>query len=113
MNNKFPKHASREQSIKILNLIRGYEANIPDTFKVIPFEIGDIFSYLPHDITFNGHRGDLAITSVDISYFSVGSSWEHILIHFESIPIGGNIYDAFIKMLEWLDENNLLKHYNE
>lgn len=113
MKNKFPKYASREQSIKIWNLIRGYDIDVPNNAEVVPATVGDMFIYLPHEITFNGHRGDLAITSVDISYFSVGASWEHVLVHFESIPISGDIYDSFIKILEWLKENNLLKTYND
>ena len=74
------------------------------------FNLRDIFKYLPEQITYNGHRGDLAVTPMDISYFSIGGGWEHILVHFENIPVGGNIYDAFYKMLVWLKENNLLKN---
>lgn len=110
--NKFPRFASREQSIKIWNLIRGYDVNVSDSDEVIRVTVSDIFTYLPKDITYNEHRGDLAVTPVDIAYFSVGGSWEHILVHFEDIPIGGDVYDAFIKMLSWLKDNNLIKPYN-
>lgn len=81
----------------------------PDFERGMPtYRIGDIFKYLPHSITYNGHRGDLCITPMDISYFSVGGGWEHILVHFEPIPLNGTIYDAFYKMAKWLKENNLM-----
>lgn len=106
MINKFPGFCSKEQSDKIYELLN----NKPrvDTLGGV-YSVGDIFKYLPKEITYNGHRGDLAITTQDISYFSVGGSWEHILVHFESIPVGGDIFDAFISMLEWLKDNNLLQ----
>ena len=68
----------------------------------------DIFNILPSSITYNGHRGNLAVTLVDISYFSINSAWKHVLVHFEPIPMDGDIYDAFYKMILWLKENNLL-----
>jgi len=110
MNNRFPRFSSKEQTIKILSIINNKDlSKLNDRISVDNITIGDIFNYLPKEITYNGHRGDLAITTQDISYFSVGGSWEHILVHFESIPVGGDIFDAFISMLEWLKDNNLLQ----
>lgn len=110
MINKFPRFSSKEQTIKILSIINNEDlSKLNDRISVDNITIGDIFNYLPKEITYNGHRGDLAITTQDISYFSVGGSWEHILVHFESIPVGGDIFDAFISMLEWLKDNNLLQ----
>ena len=109
MNNKFPRFASKEQTIKILSIINNEDlSKLSDRISINNITIGDIFNYLPHSITYNGHRGDLSISVVDIAYFSVGGGWEHVLVHFEDIPIGGDVFDAFIKMLEWLKENNLL-----
>lgn len=71
--------------------------------------ISDIFKYLPHSIIYNGHRGDLCVSVVDIAYFSIDSDWKHILVHHEPIPIGGDVYDAFIAMIKWLKENNLMQ----
>ena len=103
MKEKFPDICSWEQATKIKELLGA------DTCNNIVFRIDYIFKVLPKEITYNGHRGDLAITTQDISYFSVGGSWEHILVHFESIPVGGDIFDAFISMLEWLKDNNLIQ----
>ena len=72
------------------------------------FNMSNIFNTLPHSITYNGHRGDLCISTVDISYFSIGSNWEHVLVHYEPIPVGGTIYDAFYNMIKLLKENNLM-----
>ena len=110
MNNRFPRFSSKEQTLKILSIINNEDlSKLNDRISVDNITIGDIFNYLPKEITYNGHRGDLAITTQDISYFSVGGSWEHILVHFESIPVGGDIFDAFISMLKWLKDNNLLQ----
>lgn len=106
MINKFPGFCSKEQSDKIYELLNG-KPSVNTLIGV--YSIGDIFKYLPHEITYNGHRGDLAITTQDISYFSIGGSWEHIIVHFESIPVRGDIFDAFISMLEWLKDNNSLQ----
>lgn len=110
MINKFPRFSSKEQTLKILSIINNEDlSKLSDRINVDNITICDIFNYLPKEITYNGHRGDLAITTQDISYFSVGGSWEHILVHFESIPVGGDIFDAFISILEWLKDNNLLQ----
>ena len=110
MNNRFPRFSSKEQTLKILSIINNEDlSNLSNRISVDNITISDIFNYLPKEITYNGHRGDLAMTTQDISYFSVGGSWEHILVHFEPIPVGGDIFDAFISMLEWLKDNNLLQ----
>jgi len=72
------------------------------------YQVGDIFKYLPHSITYDSHRGDLCVSTVDIAYFSIDGDWKHVLVHHEPIPIGGDIYDAFISMIKWLKENKLM-----
>jgi len=109
MINKFPGFCSKEQSDRIYEILN----NKPRVDTLIGvYSVGDIFKYLPHEITFNGHRGDLAVTVCDISYFAINSDWKHILIHFEPIPNNGDIFDTFILMLEWLKRNNLLNEKN-
>ena len=102
MKEKFPETCSFEQARKIKELL-GFP-----TENNIVYRIYHIFKYLPHEITYNNRRGDLSVTTQDISYFSVGSAWEHFLVHFEPIPAGGDIFDAFISMLNWLKENKLM-----
>lgn len=102
MKEKFPYSSSIKQGQKITEILN-LDLSIDHSF-----DISDIFKYLPHSITFNGHRGDLCVSTVDIAYFSIDSDWEHILVHHEPIPIGGDVYDAFIAMIKWLQENNLM-----
>ena len=106
MKEKFPINCSLEQANKISKIL--YESPSKGGKWRNSFNIADIFNILPKEITYNGHRGDLSISICDITYFSVGGAWEHVLVHFEDIPIDGDVFDAFIKMLKWLKENNLL-----
>lgn len=113
MKDKFPEKIDATNNpslvIKIAKELGHINAADPDFERGMPsYKVSDIFKYLPHSIVYNGHRGDLAITTVDVSYFSVGSSWEHILVHYESIPLDGDVYDAFYNMILWLKKNNLL-----
>ena len=113
MNNKFPNEIGQyykpDLAIKIAKELGHIPTGDPDFERGCPnYDVTDIFNILPSSITYNGHRGDLAVTSVDISYFSVSSDWKHVLVHFETIPTSGDIYDAFYKMILWLKENNLL-----
>lgn len=103
---KFPDTCSLEQAKKIKKIL-GNPFREDDN--ITWFNLTFLFQILPHEITYDGHRGDLAVTPQDIAYFSIGEGWKHILVHHEDIPVGGNIYDAFIDMLKWLKENNLLK----
>ena len=113
MNNRFPNEIGEyykpDLAIKIAEELGHIPAGDPDFERCCPsYDVGDIFNILPMEITYNGKRGDLAITSQDISYFSVGGNWEHFLVHFEAIPVGGDIFDAFYKMIKWLKENKLM-----
>ena len=105
MKNKFPRYCSLEQAKKIDAV---FYNNNEDGSLVSSYNVGDIFNCLPHSITYDGHRGDLCVTPVDIAYFSVNGDWKHILVHHEPIPLDGDIYDAFLNMAEWLKENNLI-----
>ena len=113
MNNTFPNEIGHyyrpDLAIKIAKKLGHINVADPDFERGCPnYNVTDIFNLLPSSITYNGHRGNLAVTSVDISYFSINSAWKHVLVHFEPIPMNGDIYDAFYKMILWLKENNLL-----
>jgi hypothetical protein len=106
MRQKFHGYSTAEQANKIY---RALNPNANDTDIISqPYNMSDIFNLLPNSITYNGRRGDLCITPVDIAYFSVGGGWEHILVHFEPIDYNEDIYDAFYKMIKWLKENKLM-----
>lgn len=102
MNKKFPVYCSKEQSQKVNEIL---ELNIENSPL---FGLDYIFNTLPDEIIYKGNRGDLSITPLDISYFSTGNDLKINLIYVEPIPADGNIFDAFIKTLEWLKENNLI-----
>lgn len=102
MNKIFPVYCTKEQSQKVNEILELDIENCP------LFGLDYIFNTLPDEIVYNGKRGDLSITPQDISYFSVGNDWKINLVYAELIPANGNIFDAFIKILEWLKENNLI-----
>ena len=110
MKEKFPENCSLEQGNKIVSILNiSYSGDEDFERHELPkFNVTDIFRYLPNSITFNDHRGDLCVSSVDIAYFSIGGDWKHILIHHEPIPLSGDIYDAFINMIIWLKENKII-----
>lgn len=113
MKEKFPEKIDCMSNpilvMKLAKALGHVNSADPDFERGMPsYTVGDIFKYLPHSISYNGHRGDLSVSTVDIAYFSVGADWKHIIVHFEPIPIGGSIYDAFYNMVIWLKENNLL-----
>lgn len=106
MKEKFPEVSTIEQGYVLCN-----------DLQIKPlrgrYSISDIFLALPHSITYNGHRGDLCISTVDIAYFSIDGDWNHVLVHYEPIPNGGDVFDAFIAMARWLKENNLITTYDK
>ena len=110
MKEKFPETCSMYQSGKLVDLFNLKPDWDPDfeRHSMPEFNVNGIFKYLPHSIEFEGHRGDLSVSTVDIAYFSVGADLKHILVHHEPIPISGDIYDAFIAMVKWLKKNNLM-----
>lgn len=103
MKENFPSESNMKQALEI-NACLGKENGASPMLYIV----GDIFNILPQSITYNGHRGDLNVSAVDIAYFSIDNEWKHILVHHESIPLGGDIFDAFINMITWLKKNNLM-----
>lgn len=113
MKEKFPAsiEVNHDESlaIEIARLLEEVNDNDPDFERGCPtYNMSDIFRCLPHSITYNGHRGDLSVSCVDIAYFSVNNEWKHVLVHHEPIPNKGDIYNAFCNMIKWLKENNLM-----
>ena len=113
MKEKFPEKIDAMNNpilvMKIAKALGHVNPADPDFERGMPtYRFGDIFKYLPSSITYDGHRGDLSVTVVDIAYFSIGGDWKHILVHHELIPIDGDIYNAFYNMIVWLKENNLM-----
>ena len=106
MNKNFPSLSTMSQAVKIYKALNPAAKNID--YMPHGYTMSDIFRYLPHEITYNNHRGDLCISTVDITYFSIGEGWKHVLVHHEPIPLDGDIYDAFINMIDWLKKNNLM-----
>ena len=104
MKNKFPLSTISknvyDNRADIINELLNVENNV--------YQVGDIFTYLPHSITYNGHLGDIYVSAVDIAYFSIDGDWKHVLVHHEPIPLNGDVYDAFIAMIKWLKENDLM-----
>lgn len=99
MNNKFPKESSVLQTIKINELLGGAESY---------YTLNDIMNILPESITINEHRGDMFISNYEISYFSVDPKFKINLICSFNIPLNGNIYDAFIDAIIYMQNNSIL-----
>jgi hypothetical protein len=99
---KFPKQPNRQQ---VYSIYKDLEIPINDA---TDFYVSDIFKYLPHEITYEGLRGDLSVTPYDIAYWSIDGIWKHQLVYCAPINDGEDVYDAFIKMGKFLKENNLM-----
>ena len=106
MNKNFPSWSMMHQASKIYWELNPNAKDIDDMPHA--YTLSDIFNLLPNSITYNGHRGDLSVSTVDIAYFSIDGDWKHVLVHHEPIPIDGDIYDAFYNMIVWLKNNNLM-----
>jgi len=99
---KFPNEPNRQQRYDIYKYL-----DIPIE-EAINIHMSDIFKYLPHEITYDGLRGDLSITPYDIAYWSIDGIWQHKLVYCAPINDGEDVFDAFIKMGKFLKENNLM-----
>lgn len=102
MNNTFPSEIGHyyrpDLAIKIAKELGHINVTDPDFERgCLSYNVTDIFNILPSSITYNEHRGNLAVTSVDISYFSINSAWKHVLVHFEPILMDGIFMMHFIK----------------
>lgn len=89
---------SSDEQTKILNKILSKDKD--------KYSLYDIFENLPFDITYNGKRGYLGISQFGIEYTSI-SYTNKINVVFAEItnPSNTNIFDCFIKTLQWLSKN--------
>ena len=112
MKEKFPEKIDAYHRVELACKIEtelGVPEWDPDFERHVPeYNVTDIFNILPHSIEYDGHRGDLCISTMDIAYFSIDGDWKHILVHHEPIPLDGDIYDAFYNMIVWLKKNKLM-----
>lgn len=70
------------------------------------YSLYDIFKYLHFDITYNGNRGYLSISQLGIEYTSLNHNYTLNIVHIESTNLGSiSIFECFIKMLRWYNEN--------
>lgn len=70
------------------------------------YSVYDIFRILPYDITYNGKRGYLSVSNTGIAYTSISFNKKLNIIYAENIVYSyDNIFDCFIKVLEWFKKN--------
>ena len=70
------------------------------------YSVYDIFRILPYDITYDGKRGYLSISNSGIAYISISFNKKLNIIYAENIRYSNtNIFDCFIKALEWFKRN--------
>lgn len=91
------------------------EFSTPDETKILNellsenkerYSLYDIFKYLPFDITYNGNRGYLSISQLGIEYTSLKYNYTLNIVYIESTNLGSiSIFECFIKMLRWYNEN--------
>lgn len=77
------------------------------------YSLYDIFKYLPFDITYNENRGYLSISQLGIKYTSLKYNYTLNIVRIESTNLGSiSIFECFIKMLRWYNENKAVIKIN-
>ena len=70
------------------------------------YSLYDIFENLPFDITYNGKRGYLSISHTGITYTSISYDNKLNIVFVENTDYSRtDIFECFIKTLEWLKKN--------
>ena len=70
------------------------------------YSLYDIFKNLPFDITYNGKRGYLSVSRLGIEYTSISYDGKLNIVFVENTDYSRtNIFDCFIKTLQWLKKN--------
>lgn len=70
------------------------------------YSLYDIFENLPFDIRYNGCRGSLSVSRLGIEYTSISYDKKLNIVYIENTDYSHtNIFDCFIKTLEWLKKN--------
>ena len=70
------------------------------------YSLYDIFENLPFDITYNNKRGYLGVSRLGIEYTSLSYDNKLNIVFVENTDYSRtNIFDCFIKILEWFKKN--------
>ena len=89
---------SNDEQTQILNRIL---SNNKDKYSLY-----DIFKNLPFDITYNGNRGYLSVSRLGIEYTSISYDGKLNIVFVENTDYSRiDIFECFIKTLEWLKKN--------
>ena len=93
--NVFPEHSSTEQTVHINELLGAQEPY---------YTLNDVMRILPQDITYNGTRGYLSLSAIALSYTSINSEYKVNVVWSENLMPNKDVYDAFIKILTFLEK---------
>ena len=70
------------------------------------YSLYDIFENLPFDITYNNKRGYLSVSRLGIEYTSISYDGKLNIVFVENTDYSRtDIFECFIKTLEWLKKN--------
>lgn len=94
--NVFPVFSSTEQTAHINELLGAQEPY---------YTLNDVMRLLPQDITYNGTRGYLSLSAITLSYTSLNSEYKVNVVWSENLMPNKDVYDAFIAMLNFLEQN--------
>lgn len=102
-NKIFPKNSNKKQTEEINVLLeqRGIETKL-DTYTV-----HDILEILPAQVFHNGKIGYLFVGPLGIEYTSLNPDYKVNLIYSSCTIPSNDIYDCFIEVLKFLNENNI------
>lgn len=99
LNTGIVDRSSDEQTKTILELL-------PELKGVYSsFTIYDIFMILPDDVTIDGRRGYLTLTTRDLSYVSYDADHKYVLIHSSIFYPNKNVFDGMIDMIRFLKKH--------
>ena len=71
------------------------------------YSLYDIFENLPFDITYNNKRGYLSVSRLGIEYTSISYDGKLNIVFVENTDYSRtDIFECFIKTLEWLEKND-------
>ena len=89
---------SNDEQTQVLNRILSKDKD--------KYSLYDIFENLPFDITYNNKRGYLSVSRLGIEYTSLSYDNKLNIVFVENTDYSQtNIFDCFIKILEWFKKN--------
>ena len=89
---------SNDEQTQILNRILSNDKD--------KYSLYDIFKNLPFDITYNGNRGYLSVSRLGIEYTSISYDGKLNIVFVENTDYSRtDIFDSFIKTLQWFKKN--------